>query len=98
MTMPKQFDDSMALNETVGQLLTMQDYIKGQVLTPRGIVLVHCNTAGPIAARNSRFRFVWQGRLYIRNISRAYTAKGLARKARQFADEVVEQARQERKL
>lgn len=94
MTKPKQFDDSVSLSETVGRLITMDVYIRGPVLTPRGIVLVHMMTKNPVA----RFEFVWQGRLYMRNIHRGYTAKGLARKARQFADEVVGRARQERNV
>lgn len=90
MSKPKQFDDSQALNETVGRMsgaspgAAWEGYISGEVLTPHGIVAAYSEI------ENAQLDFVWRGRLYLRCIERGYTAKGLARKARQFADEVVE--------
>lgn len=86
MSKPKQFDDSVRHNETMGRIFKLRPgYLEGDVLTPHGIVSAY---SGP---GFSYLDFVWNGRFYRRTILRAYTAKGLARKARQFADEVVQE-------
>lgn len=90
MSEMKKFDESMSVRGAWSRLTTNAnghgEWIGGEVGTPHGFVSVYHEAERPF----TRFDFIWDGRLYMRNLSgKRYTKAGLVRMAAAFAREVV---------
>jgi len=66
-----------------------EDYLTGARFTKHGIVEIYSQGHSGEHFELSRFDFVYKGRHYMRNFNKAFGKKGLARKATEFADDVV---------
>lgn len=90
----KTYDDTMAVSRAYSCISVRKEgWTEGTVKTPHGIVCVYAQ-GDDTHSDHSRLDFVWCGRLYMRNFSgKRYTPRGLARKAREFAETVAKNAK-----
>ncbi|MFZ5698760.1 MAG: hypothetical protein ACOY9J_08630 [Pseudomonadota bacterium] len=90
----KVYDDTLAVSRAYSRISVRNEgWTEGTVLTPHGIVIVYAH-GDESHSHHSRLDFIWCGRLYMRNFSgKRYSPRGLARKAREFAETVAKTAR-----
>lgn len=81
--------ESWSVGKGYSTVQTHSSWLDGDVATKHGLVWCYSQSGNPY----TRLDFVFLGRCYSRTFDRFYTKRGVAKKAKEFAEEVVKSSK-----